>query len=157
MPLTSALSAEEKVKVKNSIPAATSKILFATIARIYYAYPQPNKWSYAGLQGALAFVLDTKTNATHFKLVDLDGTRGVIWEHELYSNLELYQDRPFFHSFAGDVGVHSSPSLPSLDSIQQKCMVAFVYADEVDAKTFYKKVKNNRSAKGCEFCSLVPE
>jgi Wiskott-Aldrich syndrome protein len=103
MPSTSALSAEEKAKVKGAIPSATSKIFFATVARIYYAYPQPSKWSYAGLQGALAFVLDNRTNTTYFKLVDLDGTRGVIWEHELYSNLELHQDRPYFHSFASDV------------------------------------------------------
>src|SRR6267154_562898 len=103
MPLTSALSAEEKAKVKTAIPASTNKVFFATIARIYYAFPQPHRWSYAGLQGALVFSQDLKSNATHFKLVDLDGTRGVIWEHELYNNLELHQDRPFFHSFAGDV------------------------------------------------------
>lgn len=106
MPSTSALSAEEKAKVKNAIRSSTSKIIFATIARIYYAYPQPHQWSYAGLQGALALVLDLKTNATYFKLVDLEGTRGVIWEHELYHNLEFHQDRPFFHSFAGDVSGH---------------------------------------------------
>src|SRR5258705_13167068 len=115
MPFATALSAEEKAKVKSSISSKTSKILFATIARVYYAYPQPRKWSYAGLQGALAFVLDITTNSTHFKLVDLQGTRGVIWEHELYNNLELLQDRPFFHSFAGDVSAHPSPPLPPLD------------------------------------------
>ena len=109
MPSTSALTAEEKSKVKSAIPAATNKIFFATIARIYYAYPQPHQWSYAGLQGALAFVLDSKTNITHFKLVDLDGTRGVIWEHELYNDLELHQDRPFFHTFASDVSASVIP------------------------------------------------
>lgn len=103
MPSTSAISAEEKVKIKNAIPASTNKILFATIARIYYAHPQPNKWSYAGLQGGLALAKDKTNNAIHFKLVDLDGTRGVIWEHELYEGLEFYRDRPFFYSFAGDV------------------------------------------------------
>ena len=103
MPSTSALTVDEKSKVKSAIPAATNKIFFATIARIYYAYPQPHQWSYAGLQGALAFVLDSKTSSTHFKLVDLEGTRGVIWEHELYNDLELHQDRPFFHTFASDV------------------------------------------------------
>ena len=38
-----------------------------------------------------------------FKLVDLQGTRGIVWEHELYDNFTLNEDRPFFHSFAGDV------------------------------------------------------
>jgi len=36
-------------------------------------------------------------------MVDLDGTRGVIWEHELYDGLVLNQDRTFFLSFEGDV------------------------------------------------------
>lgn len=31
-------------------------------------------------------------------------------------------------------------------------MIAFVYADEVDAKTLYKKVKNNKNANGCKLC-----
>jgi hypothetical protein len=30
-------------------------------------------------------------------------------------------------------------------------MIAFVYADVGDAKTFYKKVTNNKNGKGCEF------
>ena len=107
MPTTSSLSAEEKTKVKSSV-SSSDKIFFATVARIYYAYPNPNKWSYTGIQGGLALIHDTKHNTFHFKVVDLDGTRGVIWEHELYTNLEFYQDRPYLHSFAGDV---KSPSL----------------------------------------------
>lgn len=102
MPATSSLSAEEKTKVKHSV-SSSDKIFFATVARIYYAYPNPNKWSYTGIQGGLALTRDTKHNTFHFKVVDLDGTRGVIWEHELYDNLEFYQDRPYLHSFAGDV------------------------------------------------------
>jgi len=102
MPTTSSLSAEEKAKVKSSV-SSSDKIFFATVARIYYAYPQRNKWSYTGIQGGLAFTHDTKHNTVHFKVVDLDGTRGVIWEHELYDNFEFYQDRPYLHSFAGDV------------------------------------------------------
>ncbi|KAG1889738.1 uncharacterized protein F5891DRAFT_1282780 [Suillus fuscotomentosus] len=62
------------------------------------------------------------------RLVDLTGTRGVIWEHELDEAFEYHQDRAFFHSFAGD-----------------KCMVGFVFADEKDAKTLYKKVTNRKA------------
>jgi hypothetical protein len=103
MPSTSALGGEEKAKVKNAIPTSTSRILFATIARIYYAYPRPDKWSYTGLQGGLALAQDRTSNTLYFKMVDLDGTRGVIWEHELYEGLEFHRDRPFFYSFVGDV------------------------------------------------------
>lgn len=106
MPAQSTLTSDEKSKVKAAIPANANKIHTAALARIYYAYPQPNEWSYAGLQGALAFVTDKSRNALFMKMVDLAGTRGIIWEHELYEGFEYFQDRPFFHSFAGDVSGH---------------------------------------------------
>lgn len=40
-------------------------------------------------------------------MVDLVGTRGVIWEHELWERFEYFQDRPYFHSFPGDVSLSS--------------------------------------------------
>jgi neural Wiskott-Aldrich syndrome protein len=107
MPSVSTLSDEEKGKVKNAIPKSSNKIQTAALGRIYYAHPNPNEWSYSGLQGALAFVKDNTRNAFYFRLVDLTGTRGVIWEHELYDGFEYFQDRPFFHSFEGDVRLHA--------------------------------------------------
>ncbi|KAF7324836.1 hypothetical protein MKEN_00525500 [Mycena kentingensis (nom. inval.)] len=130
MPSQSTLNNDEKAKVKAAI---TDKISFATLARIYYAYPDPNKWSYAGLQGAIAFVKDPAKNAHWFRMVDLTGTRGVIWEHELYDGLQYQPDTAYLHSFPGD-----------------DCMIAFVFADEREGKSFWKKVttrKENKTAK----------
>jgi hypothetical protein len=102
MPSSSTLSANEKNIVRSVIPSPT-KILAASLARIYFAYPDPNSWSYGGLQGALVLIAD-RTRGAHFLcLVDLAGTRGVLWEHEIYKGFEYNQDRVFFHSFAGDV------------------------------------------------------
>lgn len=103
MPAVSTLTDEEKTKVKNAIPKSSNKIQTAALGRIYYAHPNPNEWSYSGLQGAIAFVKDNTRNAFYFRMVDLTGTRGVIWEHELYEGFEYFQDRPFFYSFPGDV------------------------------------------------------
>ncbi|PPR07859.1 hypothetical protein CVT24_005596, partial [Panaeolus cyanescens] len=130
MPSQSTLNAEEKAKVKSAIPNTANKIHYAAFGRIYYAYPQPRKWSYAGLQGALVFCTSLLDNSFYFRMVDLDGTRGIIWQHELYDGIEFNQDRPFFHSFEGD-----------------KCMIGFVYADESEAKAFYKKVNNRKVVK----------
>lgn len=102
MPAQSTLSADEKAKVKAAVNAPANKIFTAALTRIYYAHPNPNEWSYSGMQGALAFVKDQQ-GVFNFKLVDLLGTRGIIWEHELYEGFEYFQDRPFFHSFPGDV------------------------------------------------------
>ena len=109
MPAQTILSKEEKAKITSAIPKGSNKIWIASLARIYYAYPNPNEWSYAGLQGGLAFARDSR-GTLQLKLVDLDGTRGVIWEHELYQNFDYFQDRPYFHSFPGDVR-HSSLDL----------------------------------------------
>lgn len=103
MPTTSTLSADEKSKVKAAVPSSQYKIQTATPARIYYAYPDTSKWSYTGLEGALAFAKDSSRNVFHFKMVDISGTRGVIWEQELYEGFEYYEDRTYFHTFEGDV------------------------------------------------------
>ncbi|KAF8066732.1 hypothetical protein FPV67DRAFT_1367468, partial [Lyophyllum atratum] len=128
MPAQSTLSADDKAKVKSAVSG--SKVFTAALARVYYAYPSPSKWSYAGLQGAIAFVKDTTNNTLSFKMVDLEGTRGVIWEHELYEGFEYHPDRSFFHSFAGD-----------------DCMIGFVFVSEQEAKTFWKKVMANKDQK----------
>lgn len=108
MPIQTTMNSDEKAKVKNTL-SGTSRIWSATIARIYYAHPDPQQWSYAGLQGGLAFVKDKGSGLFYFRLVDLQGTRGVIWEHELYDGFTLNEDRPFFHSFAGDVSSLARP------------------------------------------------
>ncbi|SJL09219.1 uncharacterized protein ARMOST_12595 [Armillaria ostoyae] len=71
MPSQSTLSKEEKDKVKSAIPAPSNKIFYATLARVYYAYPQPNEWAYSGLQGALALTKNNSTGALSFRLVDM--------------------------------------------------------------------------------------
>ena len=103
MPSQTTLNSDDKSKVKTALITPSTKIQTAALARIYYAYPQPTTWSYAGLQGALALVHDKQKSCFYLKMVDLAGTRGIIWEHELYEGFDYFQDRPFFHSFAGDV------------------------------------------------------
>lgn len=100
---TKSLTPDEKAKVSSAIPNSSNKIFIAVPARIYFAHPQRDKWSYGGLQGALAFTHDKSRDAFVLRLVDFEGTRGVIWQHELYAQFEYHKDRPFFHSFPGDV------------------------------------------------------
>ncbi|KAK0235172.1 hypothetical protein EDD85DRAFT_842139 [Armillaria nabsnona] len=130
MPSQSTLSKEEKDKVKSAIPAPSNKIFYATLARVYYAYPQPNEWSYSGLQGALALTKNNLTGALSFRLVDMSGARGIIWEHEFYDGLDYFADRALFHSFPGD------------DS-----MIGFVFSNESEAKDFWKKVLKKKDEK----------
>lgn len=100
------LDANEKAKVKSAIPTpSNSKIYYAAHARIYYAYAGTKKWSYSRIQGALAAVLNSR-NTLHFKMVDLDGAGGVIWDYEFHDWVVLEQEKNvnFFLSFEGNVG-----------------------------------------------------
>lgn len=103
MPSQSTLTKDEKDKVKAAVPSSSFKVQTAALARIYYAYPDPRAWSYSGIQGALAFVLDLGRGSFMFKMVDVVGTAGVTWEHELYDGFEYFEDRPYFHTFESDV------------------------------------------------------
>jgi len=102
------LDANESAKVNMAIPTSSNlnKIYHAARARIYYACAGTNKWWYAGLQGALVFLLNTSSNALYFRMVDLDGEGGVMWYYELHDGLVLDQEKdvPFFLSFEGYVG-----------------------------------------------------
>lgn len=71
MPSTSTLTSSEKAAIKKYAPVSSSndKILTAAIGRIYYAYPNPAKWSYSGLSGALVFGLGS--NGGWLKMIDL--------------------------------------------------------------------------------------
>ena len=79
----SVFSSSEKALIKSVFPSASYKIITVSPARIYAAYPTPDRWYYLGVEGALAFVRDAK-NTFHFKLVDLASTGTISWDHELY-------------------------------------------------------------------------
>ncbi|KDQ10687.1 hypothetical protein BOTBODRAFT_115466, partial [Botryobasidium botryosum FD-172 SS1] len=121
------LTSAQKDRIKSILPKPNYKIIAATLARIYYAYPNPKEWSYAGLQGALILVHDRAKGGYWFRLIDLSGTRGVTWEHEVHDSLRYKEDRPFFHSFAGD-----------------ECVIGFIFAEKAEAGALYKKVINRK-------------
>ncbi|KAH8090702.1 hypothetical protein HD553DRAFT_330360 [Filobasidium floriforme] len=116
------LTTEDKSRVKKCL-SGSNKIIDATVARVYQAHDGESSWAYTGIQGALTFCQDKVKGGLWFRVVDLISTRGVVWEHELPLEIEYNQDRGFFHSFGGD-----------------NSQVAFVFASEVEANDFYKKV-----------------
>ncbi|CAG8493039.1 10423_t:CDS:10 [Dentiscutata erythropus] len=125
MPSVSSLNAEDKAAIKKVIKNTTNKILTATVVRLYVAYPNPDAWTYSNLMGAVAFVKDQEKNSFFFRLVDLMNNQGILWEQELYKDFKYNQECPFFHTFCSD-----------------DYFAAFSFANENDAKTFYKKVTN---------------
>ncbi|GAA93827.1 hypothetical protein E5Q_00473 [Mixia osmundae IAM 14324] len=114
-------SAEKALIKKHAVLSSSDKITSGAIARIYYASPDARQWSFSGLTGAIVLGKNDKT--CWFRMVDLQGSQGLTWTHEIYNDFSYHQDRTFFHSFEGD-----------------SCMVGFVFADEGEASDFYRKV-----------------
>lgn len=122
-----ALTAADKEKIKRAIPKANNKVIDATIARLYVAYPDPSQWNYTGLMGAVVLVDDTVGHTFFLKLVDITGSRGVIWDQELYVDFAYHMDRKFFHTFE-----------------IEECLVGLLFEDTNDASHFHKRVVDRK-------------
>lgn len=107
---SSSFTSSEKSLIKSVLTSSSCKIITATLARIYVTYPTPDRWYYTGIEGALAFVRDADGNFG-FRVVDLKNNGKVIWDHELYDDFYFYQDKPYFHTFAGDVRLSTHPGM----------------------------------------------
>ena len=69
--MPSVLSENDKEIVKRAVPKAANKIQAVAVARLYIAYPNKQKWTYTGLQGAAVLANDLVGNTFWFKLVDV--------------------------------------------------------------------------------------
>ncbi|KAH3675760.1 hypothetical protein WICPIJ_009285 [Wickerhamomyces pijperi] len=117
------INSSDKEKIKRIVPKGSNKIIEATVARLYIAYPEPHQWNYTGLSGAILLVDDLVGNTFWLKLVDISGNRGVLWDQELYIDFSYNQDRSFFHSFE-----------------IENCLVGLLFEDTGEASRFFKKV-----------------
>ena len=125
------LNSEDKAKIKRAIPKSSNKILTASVARLYVSFPDPQKWRFTGLSGALVLAKDTVGNTYFLKLVDVIGTGQVLWDQELWTGFQYNQDRTFFHSF-------------EIEGI----LVGLSFAEESEAHGFYKKVSALKLGQG---------
>ncbi|GAA5824313.1 hypothetical protein JCM5353_007018 [Sporobolomyces roseus] len=122
MPSTSTLTSSEKSLIKKHGPTGSGdKIHAAAIGRVYYAYPDPARWSYSGISGAITF--GWGQGGGWLKVIDLAGTRGNIWQHGIVDDMNYYQDRTFFHTFPSD-----------------DCMIGLSFASESEASELFKKI-----------------
>jgi Wiskott-Aldrich syndrome protein len=69
--MPSILSDADKETVKRFVPKQVNKIQAVAVARLYVAYPNPSKWTYSGLQGAVVLANDLVGNTYWLKMVDI--------------------------------------------------------------------------------------
>ncbi|QSS54704.1 actin associated protein Wsp1 [Histoplasma capsulatum var. duboisii H88] len=141
--MPSILTDADKETVRRTVPKPSNKILAVAVARLYVAHPNPQKWTYTGLQGAAVLANDLVGHTFWIKLVDVSPAgRGVVWDQEIYDGFSYNQDRTFFHTFE-----------------LEECLAGLSFADEKEAKTFLKKVQEreksaSKETKTTQFSSL---
>ncbi|MCJ1355826.1 MAG: hypothetical protein MMC33_005818 [Icmadophila ericetorum] len=114
----------DKETVRRTVPKPSNKIHAVAVARLYVAYPNKQRWTYTGFQGAVVLANDLIGNTYWIKLVDVSpANRGVIWDQEIYEGFIYNQDRTFFHSFE-----------------LENCLAGLSFVDEKEAKQFKKRM-----------------
>ncbi|RKF55303.1 putative wh1 domain-containing protein [Golovinomyces cichoracearum] len=144
--MPSILSDEDKETIKRQVPKASNKIQAVAAARLYIAYPNRNKWTNTGYQGAIVLSNDLVGNTYWLKLVDMSSqNRGILWDQEIYDTWSYNQDRTFFHTFE-----------------TEDCLAGLSFVDEKEAKTFLKKMNDreriaSRATKANPFGGTAPQ
>lgn len=69
--MPSILSDADKETVKRNVPKPANKIHAVAVARLYVAYPDPQRWVYTGLQGAAVLANDLVGRTFWLKMVDV--------------------------------------------------------------------------------------
>lgn len=129
--MPSTLNSDDKAKIKRAIPKASNKIVTASVARLYIAFPSPQKWTYTGRSGAIVLARDTVGDTYFLKIVDVVGAGQILWDQELWKGFQYNQDRTFFHSFE-----------------VEGYLMGLSFADESEAQGFYKKVSGLKLGHG---------
>ncbi|KAK3191232.1 hypothetical protein K4F52_002822 [Lecanicillium sp. MT-2017a] len=122
--MPSILNDDDKDTVKRFVPKQSNKIQAVAVAKLFVAHPDPSKWTYTGLQGAVVLANDLVGNTYWLKMVDISpASRGVIWDQEIFDSWSYNQDRTFFHTFE-----------------LEECLAGLSFVDEKEAKQFKKKM-----------------
>ena len=69
--MPSVLSENDKETVRRTVPKPANKIYAVAVARLYVAYPNRQRWTHTGLQGAVVLAEDLVGKTFWLKLVDV--------------------------------------------------------------------------------------
>ena len=69
--MSGVLPEHDKETVRRTVPKPSNKIHAVAVARLYVAYPNKQRWTYTGLQGAAVLANDLIGNTFWIKLVDV--------------------------------------------------------------------------------------
>ena len=97
------LPPEGKETVNRAVPKAQNKIQAVAVARLYIAYPNKQRWTYTGLQGAAVLANDLIGNTYWIKLVDVSVSYTVSSALMAFSTDMSLDSKPWCHLGSGDL------------------------------------------------------
>lgn len=150
-------SAARPLRTHLQLGSRTLAVLTAAIGRIYYAWPDPSKWSYSGISGAVVF--GWGTTGGWLKVVDLavstlpelkgvgaDGafagdSRGDLAAHDHGGHVVLPGPYLLPHlPRRRELLSRSCPRSPANVLPTQECMIGLAFSSESEAAELFKKV-----------------
>ncbi|XP_050308358.1 actin nucleation-promoting factor WASL-like [Anthonomus grandis grandis] len=114
---SSLLSTEENFQVFKLLGNRCQTISTTVVQLFTTVPPHHAQWLKRGT-GVLCFVRDNSKKNYFFRLFSLKRNQ-MMWEHEMYNNMEYVESAPFFHTFEGEEGI-----------------IGFNFASQSEAKSF---------------------
>ncbi|XP_034255954.1 neural Wiskott-Aldrich syndrome protein-like isoform X2 [Thrips palmi] len=122
------LSQEENEQVIRLLGERCQPLVMSVVQVFQTGAPDHGSWRKRDA-GVLVLVKDNARRSYFFRLYCLS-RRQLVWEHEVYSNMEYNTPRTFFHMFEAE-----------------DCVTAFNFADEKEANDLNRMLKENMAAR----------
>lgn len=122
------LSLEENEQVVRLLGERCQPLVMSVVQLFQTGAPDHGSWKKRDA-GVLVLVKDNARRSYFFRLYCLS-RRQLVWEHEVYSNMEYNTPMPFFHMFEAE-----------------DCVTAFNFADVKEANDLNKMLKENMAAR----------
>lgn len=123
---SSLLNQQENDKFEDLLGRRCASMATA-VAQLFMALPHsPSTWSLQHT-GVVAFVKDNPQRSYFIRMFDLKVGR-LVWEQELYNQLDYSTPRPFFHTFASD-----------------DCQIGLNFAEQQEAEAFQNAINEKIS------------
>lgn len=91
--MPSLIEGDDRQTVKRTVPKTSNKIHAVAVAKLYVAHPNPQRWTFTGLQGAIVLANDLVGNTFWLKLVDISASSTIPWADVGARELTILQAR----------------------------------------------------------------
>ncbi|KAF9421652.1 hypothetical protein BGZ94_008775 [Podila epigama] len=113
MPSITLNNPEDKATVKRFLSSPNTRIITATVARLYITYPDPHLWTYSGIMGAVALIQTSQT--FYLRIVDLLASDATYIAG--FSFADEHEADVFYGKVSGRTGLRPFKPVPSANAL----------------------------------------